>query len=54
MGTGTTAIAAIKLKRRFVGIEKNADTLAIARHRISTGISSDQKSDHKSTGEIAT
>ncbi len=54
MGTGTTAIAAIKLKRRFVGIEKNADTLAIARHGISTVISSDQKSNHKSTGEIAT
>ena len=35
MGTGTTAIAAIKLKRRFVGIEKNTNTLAIARHRIS-------------------
>ncbi|MFZ0512485.1 MAG: DNA methyltransferase, partial [Candidatus Nitrosopolaris sp.] len=42
MGTGTTAIAAIKLKRRFVGIEKNADTLAIARHRISQILYSDQ------------
>jgi DNA modification methylase len=30
MGTGTTAIAALKLKRRFVGIEQNADTLAIS------------------------
>ncbi|MGC2570112.1 MAG: hypothetical protein WA364_01280 [Candidatus Nitrosopolaris sp.] len=28
--------------RRFVGIDKNADTLAIARPRISTIISSDQ------------
>ncbi len=54
MGIGTTAIAALKLKRRFIGIEKNADMLAVARHRISTVISSDQKSDHKSTGEITT
>jgi len=42
MGIGTTAIAAIKLKRRFIGIEKDADMLATARHRISTIISSDQ------------
>lgn len=43
MGTGTTAIAAMKLNRKFVGIEKNADTLAIARHGISEIISSAQK-----------
>jgi 16S rRNA G966 N2-methylase RsmD len=40
--TGTTAIAAIKLKRRFVGIEKNAETLAIARSRISAMISGEE------------
>ncbi|MFY9872516.1 MAG: DNA methyltransferase [Candidatus Nitrosopolaris sp.] len=42
IGTGTTAIAAIRLNRRFVRIEKNSDALAIARHGISTIISSDQ------------
>jgi DNA modification methylase len=30
MGTGTTGIAALKLNRRFLGIERNADMLAIA------------------------
>ena len=34
MGTGTTGIAAIKLKRRFFGIEKNPDKLLKARGRI--------------------
>jgi site-specific DNA-methyltransferase (adenine-specific) len=43
MGTGTTAIAAMKLNRRFVGIEKNADMLAIAKQRISQIISSAQR-----------
>jgi DNA modification methylase len=43
MGTGTTGIAALKLKRRFVGIELNEDTLAIARHKISQIISSTQR-----------
>ena len=43
MGTGTTGIAALKLKRRFIGIEKNAETLAIARHNISQIISSAQR-----------
>lgn len=42
MGTGTTGIAAIHLKRRFVGIEENADMLQIARTRLSPMISSDQ------------
>ena len=42
MGTGTTGITALKLKRKFVGIELNADTLAIARHNISQIISSAQ------------
>jgi len=32
MGTGTTGIAALKLKRRFIGIEMNPETLAIADH----------------------
>jgi DNA modification methylase len=40
MGAGTTGIAALKLKRKFVGIELNADTFAIARHKISQIISS--------------
>ena len=43
MGTGTTAIAALKLKRNFVGIELNEDTLAIARHNISQTIISAQR-----------
>jgi DNA modification methylase len=43
MGTGTTGIAALKLKRKFVGIEVNEDTLAIARHNISQTISSGVK-----------
>ena len=42
MGTGTTGIAAIKLNRRFVGIDKNGDRLQDAKYRISTMISSDQ------------
>jgi DNA modification methylase len=42
MGTGTTGIAALKLKRRFDGIEKNADTLAIAKQNISQIIFSAQ------------
>ncbi len=36
MGTGTTAIAAIKLKRRFVGIEKDPKVLQIAKVQIGT------------------
>lgn len=34
MGTGTTGIAALKLNRRFVGIELSEETLAMARHNI--------------------
>lgn len=48
MGIGTTGIAALKLKRRFVGIELNEDTLAIARHNISQTISSAR--DYKTKG----
>jgi len=43
MGAGTTGIAALKLKRRFVGIELNEDYLAIARHNIFQIISSAQR-----------
>jgi hypothetical protein len=35
MGNGTTGIAAIKLKRRFIGIEKDSDKLLKAKGRIS-------------------
>ena len=45
MGIGTTGIAALNLKRQFIGIEKDAETFQIARRRISSMISSDQKSD---------
>jgi ParB-like chromosome segregation protein Spo0J len=34
MGTGTTGIAALKLNRKFIGIEKNLETFKIARVRI--------------------
>jgi len=34
MGSGTTGVAAIKLNRRFVGIEKEADFVALAEKRI--------------------
>jgi DNA modification methylase len=34
MGTGTTGIAAIKLKRRFIGIEKIPDKLLKAKARV--------------------
>jgi 16S rRNA G966 N2-methylase RsmD len=44
MGTGTTGIAALNQNRRFIGIEKNADTFRLARHRISKIISSKQNS----------
>jgi len=34
MGIGTTAIAALKLKRKFIGIEKDKDTFNVAKARI--------------------
>ena len=43
IGTGTTAIAALKLNRRFIGIDVSAEMLATARHRISQLISSAQR-----------
>ena len=35
MGTGTTGLAALNLKRKFIGIEQNQDTFEIAKLRIS-------------------
>ncbi|MFZ0225005.1 MAG: DNA methyltransferase, partial [Candidatus Nitrosopolaris sp.] len=43
VGTGTTAIAALKLNRRFIGIDVSAEMLATARNRISQLISSAQR-----------
>ena len=43
IGNGTTAIAALKLNRRFIGIDVSAEMLATARHRISQLISSAQR-----------
>jgi DNA modification methylase len=43
IGTGTTAIAALKLNRRFIGIDVSAEMLATARNRISQLISSAQR-----------
>ena len=34
MGSGTTGIAALNLKRKFIGIEKNQETFEIAKVRI--------------------
>ncbi len=34
LGTGTTAVASLKLNRRFIGIEKVPDTLVGARAKI--------------------
>ena len=34
MGSGTTGIAALNLSRKFIGIEKNQETLEIAKVRI--------------------
>lgn len=34
MGSGTAAVAAIQTKRRYVGIERDARTFAIAKRRI--------------------
>ena len=43
IGTGTTAIARLKLNRRFIGIDASAEMLATARNRISQLISSAQR-----------
>jgi DNA modification methylase len=36
MGTGTTGIAALKLKRQFLGMEKDVETFGDAKRNIST------------------
>lgn len=36
MGSGSTAIAAYRTGREFIGIEKDADMFQIARHRVAT------------------
>ncbi|MGZ8887801.1 MAG: DNA methyltransferase [Nitrososphaeraceae archaeon] len=35
LGTGTTGVAALKLNRKFIGIEKDNETFEIAKSRIS-------------------
>ena len=40
LGSGTTAIAALKLKRKFIGIEVNEDTFNIAKSRIAEFLTS--------------
>jgi DNA modification methylase len=35
MGTGATGIAALKLKRQFLGIEKDMETFELAKRNIS-------------------
>ncbi|HEX6294781.1 MAG TPA: DNA methyltransferase [Nitrososphaeraceae archaeon] len=35
MGTGTTGLATLNLRRNFIGIEKNENTYNIAKERIS-------------------
>jgi DNA modification methylase len=37
LGSGTTGLVALKLARRFVGVELNADYVSIARERIRMG-----------------
>ncbi len=39
MGRATTAIAALRLKRRFIGIEKEQDTFIVAKGRVDLEIS---------------
>ena len=34
MGSGTTGLAALHLRRKFIGIEKNLETFEIAKIRI--------------------
>ena len=41
MGSGTTGLAALNLKRKFIGIEKNQETFEIAKVRISQQEESD-------------
>lgn len=39
MGTGTTGIAALRLNRRFIGIEKEQGTFELAKERIDLELS---------------
>jgi DNA modification methylase len=43
LGRGTTAIASLKLNRKFIGIEVNEDTFNIAKHNISESLSPTKK-----------
>lgn len=36
MGSGTTGVAAMNLKRRFIGVEKDADYFALAKSRLAS------------------
>ena len=36
MGSGTTGVAAVNLRRKFIGIEKNVEYFNIAKERIET------------------
>ena len=38
MGSGTTGIAALRLGRNFIGIEKDPETMEIARGRIAQAL----------------
>ncbi len=40
LGSGTTGIAALKLNRRFIGIEIQKDTCSVAKNMISRFIAS--------------
>ena len=40
LGSGTTGIAALKLNRRFIGIEIQKDTFSVAKNMISRFIAS--------------
>ena len=48
MGTGTTGIAALKLKRQFLGMEKDVETFEDAKRNISKNNSSN----HRMTAKI--
>jgi site-specific DNA-methyltransferase (adenine-specific) len=47
LGGGTTAVAAIKLNRRFIGIEQDEDTFHIARGRVASFASEGYLTDDK-------
>lgn len=48
MGSGTTGIAALQLNRKFIGIESDADTFAIARARIGRITDNNHETDNQS------